>query len=64
MAIIQYLIIGLVTSKDKALDVLTQFDIAVARQRQDIEMDLSQNKASRIAAAAQFKSMDPNADSL
>lgn len=33
MAIIQYLIIGLVTSRDKALDVLSEFDRAVAERR-------------------------------
>jgi hypothetical protein len=32
-AIIQYLIIGLITSRDKALDVLSEFDRAVAERR-------------------------------
>jgi hypothetical protein len=41
VAIAQYLIIGLVASKDKALDVLTQFDAVMARQRQDLETELS-----------------------
>lgn len=36
MAIVQYLIIGLVTSRDRALDVLSQFDRAVAERRQEI----------------------------
>ena len=40
MAIVQYLIIGLVTSKDRALDVLSQFDEAVARQRHELEAEL------------------------
>ena len=40
IAITQYLIIGLVTSRDRALDVLRQFDIAVARQREELEETL------------------------
>lgn len=36
LAIMQYLIIGLVTSRDRALDVLSQFDRAVAERRQEI----------------------------
>ena len=35
-AIIQYLIIGLVTSSDKAMDVLSEFDRQVAERRQKI----------------------------
>lgn len=40
IAIVQYLIIGLVTSRDKAVDVLSQFDAAVARQREEIKEEL------------------------
>ncbi|QDU79594.1 hypothetical protein Pla110_13050 [Polystyrenella longa] len=36
IAIIQYLIIGLVTSKDKALDALSEFDRQVAIRRREI----------------------------
>jgi hypothetical protein len=36
MAITQYLIIGLVTSRDRALDVLSEFDRAVARRRNEL----------------------------
>jgi hypothetical protein len=36
VAIAQYLIIGLVTSRDRALDVLSQFDRAVAEKREEI----------------------------
>ncbi|TWT49063.1 hypothetical protein KOR42_39800 [Thalassoglobus neptunius] len=36
MAITQYLIIGLVTSRDKARDVLSEFDRQVARRRQEL----------------------------
>ena len=64
IAIAQYLLIGLVTSKDKALDVLTQFDVAVARQRHDIESELHRQDAAKNAADAQFKAMDPNVESL
>lgn len=41
LAITQYLIIGLVTSRDKAVHVLAQFDEAVARHRENLlaEMD-------------------------
>lgn len=37
LAITQYLIIGLVTSRDKALDVLSRFDQEIARQREALE---------------------------
>lgn len=36
MAIAQYLIIGLVTSKDKALDVLSEFDRQIAMRRREL----------------------------
>ncbi|MCH7988376.1 MAG: DNA topoisomerase I, partial [Planctomycetes bacterium] len=36
VAIVQYLIIGLVTSKDKALDVLSEFDRQVALRRREL----------------------------
>ncbi|MEZ6067195.1 MAG: DNA topoisomerase I [Planctomycetaceae bacterium] len=36
VAILQYLIIGLVTSRDRALDVLSRFDHAVAERRREI----------------------------
>ncbi|MEZ6059525.1 MAG: hypothetical protein R3C19_04095 [Planctomycetaceae bacterium] len=36
MAITQYLIIGLVTSRDRAMDVLSEFDRAVAQRRQEL----------------------------
>lgn len=64
LAIAQYLIIGLVASKDRALDVLTAFDEAVAKQRQGIESELSMSEAARKAAAAKLKTMDPNLESL
>lgn len=36
LAIAQYLVIGLVTSRDRALDVLREFDRAMAERRQEI----------------------------
>lgn len=39
VAITQYLIIGLVTSRDKALDVLSRFDQEIARQRDALEQE-------------------------
>lgn len=54
MAITQYLIIGLVTSRDRALDVLSEFDRAVARRRNELieEFKLEGNLP---------KDFDPNA---
>jgi len=39
IAIVQYLIIGLVTSRDKALDALSEFDKKVAETRREIVRD-------------------------
>ena len=64
LAISQYLLIGLVASKDKALDVLSQFDDAVAVQRHEIEEQLEHQQASRRLAESKMKSMDSNLDSL
>jgi hypothetical protein len=36
LAVFQYLVIGLVTSRDKAFDVLGQFDREVARKREEL----------------------------
>jgi hypothetical protein len=38
MAITNYLIIGLVSSRDKALDVWSRFDEAVAKRREEIQL--------------------------
>lgn len=47
MALTQYLIIGLVTSRDKALDVLTLFDETMQAQRQELveELHLQEEEA-------------------
>lgn len=55
MAIGQYLLIGLVASKDKALGVLKKFDEAVARQRQEIEHEIDLFAEARQAAARQHE---------
>lgn len=47
LAITQYLIIGLVTSRDRAMDVLSEFDRAVAQRRREL--------------IEEFR-LDPNAD--
>lgn len=56
MAIGQYLLIGLVASKDKALGVLQKFDEAVARQRQEIEHEVNLLAAARQQEAARYDS--------
>lgn len=47
LAITQYLFIGLVTSRDKALDVLSRFDEQVARKRQELIEEFEIPDASR-----------------
>lgn len=46
LAITQYLIIGLVTSRDRAMDVLSEFDRAVAQRRRELveEFDLDEEE--------------------
>ena len=51
MAISQYLLIGLVASKDKALGVLQKFDEAVFRQRLEIEQEMRLHTEARQSAA-------------
>ncbi|MBX3440288.1 MAG: DNA topoisomerase I [Planctomycetaceae bacterium] len=48
LAITQYLIIGLVTSRDRALDVLSEFDRKVAERRQELidEFHIDETKTS------------------
>jgi hypothetical protein len=41
LAVTQYLIIGLVTSRDKAVDVLSEFDRRVAAKRSELESELT-----------------------
>ncbi|HEY4261189.1 MAG TPA: DNA topoisomerase I [Schlesneria sp.] len=58
MAIGQYLLIGLVASKDKALGVLQKFDEAVARQRQEIENEIHMLAEARHQEAVRFRGHD------
>jgi hypothetical protein len=58
MAIGQYLLIGLVASKDKALGVLKKFDEAVARQRQELEQEISLLAEARQQTASRYQSPD------
>ncbi len=44
VAIFNYLIIGLVSSRDKAIDVLQQFDKVVAERREEILHELQQHE--------------------
>lgn len=48
LAIAQYLIIGLVTSRDRAVDVLMQFDQRMAERRREIieEFNIQQNETA------------------
>jgi len=64
LAIAQYLIIGLVASKDKALDVLSQFDQVMASQRHELESELQLQIAARNAAKKHLSNMDQNLESL
>ena len=62
MAIGQYLLIGLVASKDKALGVLQKFDEAVARQRHEIEHELQLLDSARQNAAGRYHESSPHSD--
>lgn len=52
MAITQYLIIGLITSRDRAVDVLKVFDKAVAERRQELINEFNLHNKVRIEEAA------------
>lgn len=55
LAITQYLIIGLVTSRDRAMDVLSEFDRAVAQRRRELveEFDLEEEDEAARAKDAE-----------
>ena len=61
VAIVQYLIIGLVTSRDKALDVLSEFDRQVALRRREIidEFDLSGQADASNSTGLDSPTQDP-----
>jgi hypothetical protein len=50
VAITQYLIIGLVTSRDKALDVLNEFDRHVAIRRRELVEEFQGGEPSKANA--------------
>ncbi len=66
LAITQYLIIGLVTSRDRAMDVLSEFDRAVAARRRELieEFHLPEDKANRSPAPALSPAPSEDGDSL
>lgn len=53
VAITQYLIIGLVTSRDRALDVLSVFDRAVAERRREIIEEFHIGSGASVAKPAE-----------
>ncbi len=64
LAITQYLIIGLVTSRDRAMDVLSEFDRAVARRRRELIEEFHLKDAPEAVAAPATPSPDlPNGSS-
>ncbi|MEO2027518.1 MAG: DNA topoisomerase I [Fuerstiella sp.] len=65
LAITQYLIIGLVTSRDRALDVLSEFDRAVAERRRELieEFHLPKDTANPNVAPAPSPASSDGADS-
>ncbi|MEO2014259.1 MAG: DNA topoisomerase I [Fuerstiella sp.] len=65
LAITQYLIIGLVTSRDRALDVLSEFDRAVAERRRELieEFHIPNSGENSNASPAHFPAPSDGADS-
>ena len=62
VALAQYLLIGLVTSKDKALNVLQKFDEAVELQRHQLEAELDLLAAARQQAASKMHEHEHHGD--
>lgn len=62
LALAQYLLIGLVTSKDKALNVLQKFDAAVEQQRHQLEAELDLHAAARQQAATKLHEHEHHGD--
>ncbi len=52
MAITQYLIMGLVTTRDRAMDVLSEFDRAVAQRRRELVEEFQIDEADRVEQEA------------
>jgi hypothetical protein len=62
IALAQYLLIGLVTSKDKALNVLQKFDEAVEEQRHQLEAELDMLADARRQAAVNMHAHQNHGD--
>lgn len=62
LALAQYLLIGLVTSKDKAMNVLQKFDEAVELQRHQLEAELDLHASARQQAAAKLHEHEQHGD--
>ncbi len=58
LAITQYLIMGLVTSRDRAMDVLSEFDRAVAKRRRELVEEFQIDEEERIDDEAQKQAED------
>lgn len=63
LAVGQYLVIGLATSRDKAIDVLSSFDAEVAARRQELLSELQPNSAGP-HPIAEAPGLAPAADSV
>lgn len=67
LAVTQYLIIGLVTSRDRALDVLSEFDRRVAERRQELieefHIDPSKTAAPIVASGPRPAAAPPDTSS-
>ena len=61
LAVTQYLIIGLVTSRDRAMDVLSEFDRAVAQRRRELieEFEIDKSTPDGSAPAASTPPPEP-----
>lgn len=64
LAITQYLIIGLVTSRDRAMDVLSEFDRAVAVRRRELieEFDIDDEQAKKASETLASELTDGSSD--
>jgi len=61
MAITQYLIMGLVTTRDRAMDVLSEFDRAVAQRRRELVEEFQIDEADRVEQEARRQAQSASA---
>jgi hypothetical protein len=59
LAVAQYLIIGLATSRDKAIDVLASFDAEVAARRAELLKELQTNRPTEDSSTTSPASVTP-----